>query len=255
MSNELFRNRAVGAIQQAMREYDEAKKIGHAGMVGRVREIAVERLLTPFLSRPFEIGTGKIVDHEDQQSAETDVIVYSRTVLPPIMYSERDGIFPSEACFYALEVKSTLSATELDNSIAKARRLTELRYASGQRDSEGNTVHHMVTRIVPAVFAFDSDLASDGKSEFARYRERDANWRTDPAVRGICIPRRGYWWFEMPTRRWLWLEPTPVYDEVIEFLAQTVNQLHAKLAERGQPALGHYITLTGRRARLMSADD
>jgi hypothetical protein len=102
------------------------------GLRGRVREIVAGGPLTHVLPAPFEIGTGKIVDSNGVQSAETDVIVYSKSVLPPILYSPRDGVFPAEACFLALEVKSRLNATELDDTIGKAKQLREISYIPAQ---------------------------------------------------------------------------------------------------------------------------
>lgn len=153
MTNELFRNHAITLIRTAVMQASSAAGINHAGLRGRVREITVENLLRPFLLGQFDIGTGKITDFEGNQSAETDIVIYSRNILPPIMYSERDGIFPIEACFYALEVKSKVTSEEIADSVQKAATLWQIKSLA-----PGNG-------IVPALFAFDTDLAVGGKSE------------------------------------------------------------------------------------------
>ena len=75
-------------------------------MTGKVREWVSGDLIAPMLPTGFEVASGKIVDYLGNQSSETDVIIHNPTVLPPILYTEKDGVFPVESSYYAMEVKS-----------------------------------------------------------------------------------------------------------------------------------------------------
>ncbi len=102
MANPIFRQRAIDLVRGAIREAQSASLLDHSGLVGRVREIVVNNLVKPFLPSAFDVGTGKIADSKGFQSRETDLVIYSKAVLPPVLYSERDGVFPAEASFYAI---------------------------------------------------------------------------------------------------------------------------------------------------------
>ena len=106
MPNRIYRGRIINEINYAVKEAENAAEIGHPGLVGRIRELAAAHVFAPSLPSGFEIGTGKICDRKGEQSNETDLIIYDKGILPPVMYSERDGVFPIEACFYSIEVKS-----------------------------------------------------------------------------------------------------------------------------------------------------
>lgn len=245
MASEVFRNRATDAVQDAARKARSAAAIDHAGLRGRVRELAANDLFRPFLPGSFEIGTGKVVDSWNTQSAETDLIIYSQNVLPPVLYSERDGLFPLEACFYAIEIKSVVTAQEVADTIEKMDRLRAMKYIAGEYDEHGNASDHRVHTVVPTLFGFDSDLPAH-KTEWGRYTERDENWRTDPALRAICVIGKGYWRFAGAERGWLFHEPTQRSDEVIDFLSGVANTLPDALVSRRRPRLGKYLMLNGR---------
>ena len=128
MSNEIFRTRVINTIKGAIQEAQDASQIDHPGLVGRVRELALEHLIVPMHPTGFEVGTGKLVDNQGNQSAETDLVIYNRAVLPPIMHSSRDGVFPVESTFYAIEVKSRITAADVQDSIQKGRSITTLSF-------------------------------------------------------------------------------------------------------------------------------
>lgn len=246
MPNQLLRNRASDAIHDAARKARSAAGLDHAGLRGRVREFASNDFFEPFLPGAFKIGTGKIVDAWDGQSAETDLIIYSRNVLPPVLYSERDGVFPIEACFYAIEVKSVVTAQEIDDTIRKMRQLRTLKYRSGEYEN-GRPLDHQLHPVVPTLFGFESDV-SGSKSEWTRYIERDEEWKTNPAVRAICVLGKGYWRYTGPPDNWRFHEPTTKHDEVIDFLSGIANTLPDALVSRGRPRLGNYLVLNEARS-------
>lgn len=239
MANELFQRRARERVRSALQQALDVEGIDHLQLLGNAREAFVGSLLAEFLPAPFQAVTGKIVDAAGHQSSQTDVILFAPQVLPGILYRGVEGIFPVEACAYSIEVKSRSTATEIRDAIEKARRLRALQYCAGHFDKDGNAVSQPFTPVIPAYFAFDSDLTREGKSEFQRYMESDPNWHDDPVVRALCVARRGYWWFD----GWEWrhLPASDDGDEVVAFLAGVINTVPKAIASRGRPPLGHYL--------------
>ena len=244
MANQLFRERLISRINNAIKEAKEVKAIDHRGLEGRLREIIVEQLLKPFLPGGFEIGTGKIVDSHNNLSPETDIIIYNRRILPPILYSERDGVFPIEACFYAIEVKSTITSKEIDDAINKAQRISRLKYIYGKYDASNDPIPHDIIPVIPCLFAFNTDLSPDGKSEFQRLSERIPSFSTNPLLRGVCVVNQGYYHIEKP-KKWVIHPSTEDHDEVIDFVGSIANTLPGVLETRFKPRFGNYLMITG----------
>jgi len=128
-------------------------------------------LLPPHIA----IGKGKIVDQVGNQSAEIDVVIYDRSVLPALLYDDAGlGIFPVEACLYAIQVKSTSSRENLLDVVSKGKSLADLVHLREACGGRGNPVRP----VIPAYFAFKSDLRPPtGGSEIPemeRWREQHA---------------------------------------------------------------------------------
>lgn len=236
--NELFRRRIISSIEHALREARDAASHDHPGIRGRIREIVVERLIKPLLPHAYAAGTGTIVDGAGGTSGETDIIVYDRDLLPPILYSDRDGVFPVESALFAIEVKSRLTAHELRDSLRKVGRIDRLSYSSGIHDERGMPQSHYFQKIQPLLFAFASDLEETGKSELDRYMEVDPS--PDASIPNLCVVGRGFWWQEN-SGHWCFQPASPDHDEVILALALIVNSLPVISSTRGQPRFGWYI--------------
>ncbi len=150
MGNQIFRDRLESRISSALVEAQNCSRIAHPGMVGRIRQIMVENLLKPLLPEGFHIGAGKITDAKGNLSSETDVIIYDRRSIPPVLYDEKEGVFPVETVHYSIEIKSRLTAAELVDSVKNGIRLRSL--------FQGHFPHS-------AIFAFESDLTSSTEAE------------------------------------------------------------------------------------------
>lgn len=73
-------------VHAALASAQHATQIGHRGLAGEVREILVRELLRPILPPLIGVGTGKIVDHQGNESRQVDVVVYDRSVMPSLLY-------------------------------------------------------------------------------------------------------------------------------------------------------------------------
>ena len=235
MANKFFRDRLLISIAGAVRSAQQARALDHPGMVGRLREIAVQQLFEPLFPSNFAIGTGKIVDSQGRESAQTDLVVYSPALVAPLFYAPQEGLFPVETCFFAIEVKSRLDRSTMEKVVENARRIGKLQPLLGGRavPTEG---------LIPSLlFAFETDLKNS--TEFDRYCDIDANAYTNPALSSFCVAGRGYWMFSRRPAIPSWVSrPTDIeHEEVLDWLGSVVHSLPDQLEARGRPTLGSYL--------------
>jgi len=238
MPNKIYRDRIINQINYAVKEAENAAEVEHPGLVGSIRELAVSNVFGPSLPSGFEIGRGKICDRKGGQSNETDLIIYNKGILPPVMYSERDGVFPIEACFYSVEVKSKSTASAIQDAIEKGKRVLQLDYANASANRPLN-----LSPVVLTFFAFDSDLSGSGMSELERYANYDPQWRVTPILQAICVVGKGYWYHNRNDSCWVFHSPTETRDEVVALISGTVNTLASARLRPRQAMLGQYLML------------
>jgi Domain of unknown function (DUF6602) len=169
-------------------------------------------------------------------SSETDLIIYNRRSIPPIMWSEREGMFPIEACMYAIEVKSKLTSTTLKDTLKKAKILLNLK--ERRRSMRGLAIK---TTIPVTLFAFDSDVNGMSK-EMDRYFRYDSNGETNPLVNVICIAKNGYAAFGPLTgNEWCGDNSEEDQRHIISFIMGVVNTLLFMPSNHNDLAIGPYL--------------
>jgi hypothetical protein len=109
----LYRDILKARVHSALAMANAVQNISHPGMLGEIREILVRELFTPLLPSDIGIGTGKLIDYKNNLSQQTDIILFDRSLAPPMMLNEQLGIFPVDSCLYVIEVKSTLTLDDL----------------------------------------------------------------------------------------------------------------------------------------------
>lgn len=234
MANQIFRDHVIKNIRGAMQEYSNAAMVDHPGLKGHIREIALTNMFKPILPLGVDIGNGKIIDYTGNQSREIDIIIYTKKILAPILYDIKFGIFPIESCLYSIEVKSKITSSEIKDTISKALKLRSLKYIYEKYGQ-------FISPVIPAIYAFDTDLELDGKSEIDRYKECDELFYEDPIIPVICVARRGYWWFNQREKIWTFHLPSAEFDEVIDFLGGVINTVPDIISKRGETSLGWYL--------------
>lgn len=232
----------------------------NAGLKGALREILIADLFRPLLPTDIGVATGLVISSfHNKQSAQQDIVLFDRRILPPLLFERGLAIIPVEAALVTVEVKSCLSATELKKAIENARLLRDLDLLGGIRDDGGKFADVQTSGPQPLLFALESDLSSAGKTEVQRCAELNGD---GPALlRGICIAGKGSWWpqrkaiLDKPSGRYLspdgkfftgkeeWHEVPPDKDhqEVLAMLAG-VHDMTKRIAEtRGWPPLRGYL--------------
>ncbi len=227
--NSIFRSLLVARVHASVGAARSVAGLTHAGLKGLLREIVVRELLRPLLPPNAGLGHGQLISAYDQQSTEQDVVIFDRELVPSLLLDETNGIFPIESALYVIEVKSSLNLAQLREVHDKAKGLELLRHVPG----EGAPEH-----VIPCLFAFNSDLGRDSRTEIERYKEVLDG--TVPSIRSLCVVDRGYWFFA--NAQWHSVASSPDHDEVVFFLADILATYARVAGTRTHASLRNYLS-------------
>lgn len=167
----------AGVLQRLQVEVDVfSRLIGHAPEQGRENELALARVLANLVPQRFGIGTGVLLDTQNERSAQTDIVIYSQTDQPSLFAQTTQLLFPVEVVFVCVEVKTTLRHGDIDDCKDKAKRLRRLQPSP----FDGNALHPIFV-----VFAYDMDMSP------AAMQTRFLSEGPDPAPDILCVLQPG----------------------------------------------------------------
>ncbi len=226
MPNKIYQDLIKADIAALIAESDSIDLVNHKGLRGNIREYGLGKLISKYLPLEWDIGSGQIQDSHGSQSNETDLIIYNKSILPPMMFGENTGLFPLESCRYSFEIKTISTAPEIRSTIYKFRNLKQL-----------NALDN--SEIITVYFAYKSDL--NLKNELERYKELDENFHNDPAINVICVINQGYWFYKNKNESkrisyWRSMQSLPDNYELACMIGGIINTLNAN-----KPAFGNYL--------------
>ncbi|CAB3796017.1 hypothetical protein LMG28688_04217 [Paraburkholderia caffeinitolerans] len=231
----LLRSKVRGAILAA----EGANAFSHQVVKGTVLEILISELFRPLLPADIGIGTGQIIEsYSGKLSGQIDIVLYDKAILPPILIDEKLGLFPIESVLYAIEVKTTLTAAELQSAHDSAKDLqTKFGYLPGQRVNGKLVPQHSIEKARNVIFALKSDLSGTKLNEAERYKKI---YGDEPAhIASICVAGREYWF--QSNSAWVGGTDTDQFDGILSFIGGVTNTYRGVSASRGYPLLGHYV--------------
>ncbi|MFZ0770506.1 MAG: DUF6602 domain-containing protein [Candidatus Sulfotelmatobacter sp.] len=150
------------AIHEFTAEFLKSSAFQHALSKGEERERPVQDFLLKHLPGAFDICKGEAVDIDGRQSPQLDLMVFNK-FRNFAFYSGQASILPAEALLVSIEVKSTLSSSELSSILRAAERLHRLkpfRKPLSPRRTKGESADDHA-RFFHCVFAYSSDLSED----------------------------------------------------------------------------------------------
>ena len=130
-SHEYFLHLAEDVINN----FSRASRATTPVLVGTARENEIRLKLEKLLPSKVAIATGCIIDSYGKTSTQTDVVLYERDQCPIFSINDTPEAtyIPCEGVVAIGEIKSTLTATDLKDSINKIKRVKELQRYSNNK--------------------------------------------------------------------------------------------------------------------------
>lgn len=235
--NTFYRQGLINKIDKAIKDAKLiSPKLEHGYLIGKFKEILIDQLIKPMLASKYSTGSGKITDAKDNVSSEVDVVIYSKELIPPVLFSENFGVYPSESVLSCIEVKSKLDNDELNDVFNKYKIIKEkIKYEAGEYDENDNPVNHLLFDFTRELFAFSST-----QNVFDQYKKIDPNWNIEPIINNLCIVDVGCWSF--CAKKWSFTSTNTDHEEVVSYLSNLINTLSKVAESRKTPRIGQYLT-------------
>jgi hypothetical protein len=194
------------------------------------------------------LGTGEIITANNERSRQQDVVVFDKSIVPPVLLEGTTGVFPIESVLYTIEIKTLLTGAELKSSFDSAGQLGSLKYLPGDYEVDGQPIYtqmigsHM-QGVIGNILAFDSDLSGSGKTEIQRLDEIWGRSTEKPPIQMICVVGRGCWaWKDFgETPEWYTFPTSYPLEEVIFFISVMMNSYKQIALSRKAPRMGLYL--------------
>ncbi|EJC6798941.1 hypothetical protein RGL59_004758 [Vibrio parahaemolyticus] len=223
-------------IKSAIGEARAVSGLTHKGVKGAVLEVLISDLFRPLLPSDIGVGTGQILDqYTGKLSNQIDIIIFDKSILPPVLFDNTMGVYPVESVLFAIEVKTTLNSSCMKDAHSSAVELRKFNYSHGMYDDYGDEVPHDIIPISNFIFALNSDLKK--KTEADRYVGIYGEDR--PYIDGICVVGDGFWYND--NYHWCKNENEHECDEVLNLIGIILNTYKKVSNSRGNPKLGNYI--------------
>ena len=129
--NPTYRSIFVARVAAALGAARAVESVHHTGVKGTIREVLIRDLFRPLLPADLGVGTGQIAASDGVLSPQQDVVIYSKDILPPALFEDTIGVFPVESVLATVEVKTTLTATELKSAHDAALMVQTYAYLHG----------------------------------------------------------------------------------------------------------------------------
>ncbi|WML52227.1 hypothetical protein RCG17_23005 [Neobacillus sp. PS3-12] len=102
------------ASKKLISDFNISSQLKHQGSTGVYREDAIKRfLLEGRLPEKYGVGSGEIIGPNSDTSRQSDLVIYDKLNCPVLLFEESVQIFPSDAVYGIIEVKSRLSKQKL----------------------------------------------------------------------------------------------------------------------------------------------
>lgn len=161
-------------------------KIEHNGQKGDIREELLKDSLTQFLPQKYSIGNGIIVDSNQSQSKQQDFIIYDRFNSPLMLKKQTMQVVPIESVYCTIEIKSTLTKSELEKCVANIKSVRALEKVCLQTSP---IIYENANNTIGFVFAYTSDSSLD--TIYENLVEMNKSIEPHHQISGICVLDKG----------------------------------------------------------------
>jgi hypothetical protein len=213
----LIKKYSSAIIEGLDRKIAASSCLEHKLTKGELRELFVSTILDSFLTSQFDIGTGIIINQKEEQSNQTDIILYDNRILPPFIKHQHVGVYPCESVLGTIEVKSRLDKSGLLEAEASAKKLHETIF------NPRSIVYpeHGDMKPISGVIGF----YGNGPRELTK-QDEGAAWlqKNIRYVFAICLLGR-FCWLNLSNKGWTIAESKKEYEETKRFIAVYLDNL------------------------------
>lgn len=151
-----------GISEKLQADFSISSNINHNSSKGTYRENALAKFLSSgHLPEKFAIGSGEIVGPAHEVSQQSDLIIYDKLNGIPLVYSENNQVFPVESVYGIIEVKSTLSKSNLIEALNNIKSVKEIAPEENVVYSPLPFIHYSEVAPLPFGIVFAYKLASN----------------------------------------------------------------------------------------------
>lgn len=159
--SDIFKNVLDDAHKQISLDYDKTKGFGNSSIKGEERSEALADFLKSRLPPTFGVSTGEVIDSGDRRTGQLDIIIFDQTATRPVFSGKKNELYPCEAVYAVIEVKSELTKKELGTCLVaaqKLRRLKPFRQRFVETRDGGKSADGKAHRCMYIIFSFSSNL-------------------------------------------------------------------------------------------------
>ena len=209
---------STAIIEGLVNEVSASSCLKHRLTKGELRELLVKKVLKRFLTTQFSIGTGVIVNQREDQSDQTDIIIYDNRILPPLMGEAELGVYPAESVLGTIEVKSLLDKKAILTSEKSARKLYEDIY---NRSSSIYPEEFEHVKPISAIIGFYGPGAKELQNQATGRSWLEGNIKY---IKAICLVSK-FSWLSLTGKGWVKSSHPARLEETKRFIASYVDNL------------------------------
>jgi len=214
---DLIKKYSTAIIEGLEAKIRASSSVNHKLTKGELRELFVSTVLASFLSNQFDVGTGIVVNQKEEQSRQTDIILYDNRILPPFIKQQHIGVYPAESVLGTIEVKSHLTNKALLDAEASAKRLHEEIFEPRSSIYEDYDQIKPISGII-AFYGRGLRVLSDA-TEGAEWLTKNVRY-----IFAICLLGR-FSWLNLSGKGWSMSQNPKSYEETKRFIAVYLDNL------------------------------
>ncbi len=193
-----------------------------------MKELFLNDLLLNFITDQFGIGSGVIVDAYGNESKQTDIIVYDKRILPPIIKNSNLGTYPLESVLAIIEVKSTISRKVIEDIETKFKYLDDnlvyLRKIQNLKDQDTK----VNLNIVKGLIGFN-------RNSIREIKDGKVDWLNEKIhhIDAICHVQKYSWIKWSSNKKWKYRQKdSQTFEETKRFIAWILDVARSKSNKR-----------------------
>ena len=132
----------------------------HSAEYGFYRERACIELFKMFIPSNYGISSGFVINKHDEISSQCDIIIYDKNKMPSVS-TGKNKIFLAEAVSGVVEVKSSITSTELKEALHKLSKIKKYKHQQVR-----NVPHTPLSDMFSAVVMYDYKSSIDNLTTF-----------------------------------------------------------------------------------------